>query len=180
MEGFKEYLSERRAKSCRSFLEENRKKASDLDATLIREVLEKRIGMIYEKHATEQEIDELLDLALTSNKTTGQAIGWIFENFSEDGKFEPQDEKFAILADGRADEMTLEEIAELHGVRLDVLQNQLDMGREIEKEHTSDPDIAERIAMDHLVEIPDYYTRLKKMEAEAEAEIKKAKQEKQA
>ncbi len=47
---------------------------------------------------------------------------------------------------------------------------QLKMGIEVEREHTSDPRIAERIAKDHLAEIPDYYTRLAKMEKEAGVE----------
>ena len=37
----------------------------------------------------------------------------------------------------------------------------------IEAEHTIYPFMARRIALDHLAEISDYYTRLKKMEAEA-------------
>jgi DNA-binding ferritin-like protein len=45
---------------------------------------------------------------------------------------------------------------------------QLQMGVEIEQEHTKDRALAEEIAMDHLTEFPDYYTRLKKMEDEAE------------
>jgi len=45
--------------------------------------------------------------------------------------------------------------------------NELSLGIDIEKEHTSSPVIAERIAKDHLAEIKDYYTRLKKMEEEA-------------
>jgi hypothetical protein len=44
---------------------------------------------------------------------------------------------------------------------------QLRIGMEIEKEHTSDPEETKKIAKDHLVEFPDYYTRLKKMEADA-------------
>jgi len=44
---------------------------------------------------------------------------------------------------------------------------ELKIGIEIEKEHTNNPKIAERIAKDHLSEIPDYYTRLIKMEKEA-------------
>jgi hypothetical protein len=43
---------------------------------------------------------------------------------------------------------------------------ELEMGRGIEMEHTNDKRMAERISKDHLAEIPDYYTRLKKMEAE--------------
>jgi hypothetical protein len=44
---------------------------------------------------------------------------------------------------------------------------QIKMGMEVEKEHTDDPALTVEIAKDHLTEIPDYYTRLKKMEDEA-------------
>ena len=42
---------------------------------------------------------------------------------------------------------------------------QIKMGIAVEKEHTTSSSVAERIAKDHLAEIPDYYSRLKKMEA---------------
>lgn len=45
--------------------------------------------------------------------------------------------------------------------------DELAMGIKVEMEHTSNKVIAERIALDHLSEIKDYYTRLKKMEEEA-------------
>jgi len=45
--------------------------------------------------------------------------------------------------------------------------DQLIKGIKVETEHTNDKDIALKIAMDHLHEIPDYYTRLEKMEREA-------------
>lgn len=47
---------------------------------------------------------------------------------------------------------------------------QLAMGIKVEHEHTDDAEIAEAIAKDHLAEIPDYYTRLLKMEREAKTE----------
>ena len=50
----------------------------------------------------------------------------------------------------------------------EVNQKELAMGIEVEYEHTSNKRIATRIALAHLKEIPDYYTRLKKMEAEGE------------
>lgn len=50
---------------------------------------------------------------------------------------------------------------------------QLAMGRKIEREHTRRPAVAEEIARDHLAEIPDYYTRLKRMEDEAKTMGKK-------
>ena len=46
--------------------------------------------------------------------------------------------------------------------------DELKMGIEVEYEHTTNPMMAKKIAMDHLVETPDYYTRLKRMEEEAE------------
>ena len=49
----------------------------------------------------------------------------------------------------------------------DVDPNELAMGIKVEMEHTINPDVAKKIALDHLAEIPDYYTRLAKMEKEA-------------
>jgi len=46
--------------------------------------------------------------------------------------------------------------------------DELAMGVEIELEHTGDRKIAEVIAKAHLLELPDYYTRLKKMENESD------------
>ena len=54
--------------------------------------------------------------------------------------------------------------------REDANPEQLKLGIEIEYEHTSNPVISERIALDHLAEISDYYTRLKKMEEDAGVE----------
>ena len=47
---------------------------------------------------------------------------------------------------------------------IDYDPEQLRLGIETEQEHTTDPKIAEIIAKHHLAELPDYYTRLKKME----------------
>jgi len=40
------------------------------------------------------------------------------------------------------------------------------MGTKIELEHVLDSTIATEIALDHLSELPDYYSRLRKMENE--------------
>lgn len=42
--------------------------------------------------------------------------------------------------------------------------HELQMGVDVEKEHTNDERTAKNIAKDHLSELPDYYSRLKKME----------------
>jgi hypothetical protein len=47
---------------------------------------------------------------------------------------------------------------------------QLLMGIKVEQEHTTDKMTALEISTDHLEEFPDYYTRLEKMEKEADAE----------
>jgi len=52
---------------------------------------------------------------------------------------------------------------------------QILMGIKIEQEHTTNKMMALEITMDHLEEIPDYYTRLQDMEEEAEEEMEEAK-----
>jgi hypothetical protein len=80
---------------------------------------------------------------------------------------------------------TTEEAKEV-GARLNVNWKQIDleqfrMGLGVELEHglrdpetnvtNDDPLVTAKIALAHLNEIPDYYTRLNKMEAEAEGKI---------
>jgi hypothetical protein len=70
---------------------------------------------------------------------------------------------------------TVEQIAKKHRLEVSFVMNQLKMGIPIEHEHTKDKDLATDIALQHLDEIPDYYTRLKKMESSAKKEHKKFK-----
>jgi cytochrome c2 len=70
---------------------------------------------------------------------------------------------------------TVDQIAKKHRLDVSFIQNQLEMGIPIEHEHTRDKVLATDIALQHLNEIPDYYTRLKKMEASAKKEHKKFK-----
>lgn len=55
-------------------------------------------------------------------------------------------------------------IADKHSVSLDHINNQLNLGIQIEQEHTDSEQTAWEIAMDHLYEDPDYYTKLMQME----------------
>lgn len=59
-----------------------------------------------------------------------------------------------------------EEVAKKHGVPLEKILRQLIMGIEVEQEHVMDASLAKEIALDHLGELPDYYTRLNRMERE--------------
>jgi hypothetical protein len=70
---------------------------------------------------------------------------------------------------------TVEQIAKKHRMDVSDIQKQLDIGAPIEHEHTNNQKLAVEIALQHLDEIPDYYTRLKKMEASAKKEHKKFK-----
>jgi hypothetical protein len=75
---------------------------------------------------------------------------------------------------------TVEEIAKKHRLEVSFIEKQLKMGEPIEHEHTNNHELAREIAIQHLDEIPDYYTRLKKMEASAKKEHKKFRDVKEA
>lgn len=57
-------------------------------------------------------------------------------------------------------------LSKLHNVSYKNIMKQLEKGIQVELEHTKDRKKAREIALDHLKELPDYYTRLKKMEGE--------------
>jgi hypothetical protein len=78
----------------------------------------------------------------------------------DDFKTSSPEYKFEQLAKG----MDIYDIANMHGVDIDDLNVELQKGIEVEKEHTSDRGVAERIALDHLYEDPKYYTKLATIE----------------
>ena len=65
---------------------------------------------------------------------------------------------------GKADHLSISDIANKHQVDIKVIKDQLSMGIKVEMEHTDDPNKAIEIAMDHLIESPEYYTKLQEME----------------
>jgi hypothetical protein len=62
---------------------------------------------------------------------------------------------------GRADGMTPADLAKLHGVSVDAIEKEINIGIEIEYEHTNDKSIAREISMDHIAEFPEYYSNKK-------------------
>lgn len=60
--------------------------------------------------------------------------------------------------------LTPKQLAVKKGVSLAKIKSQLKLGIETEKEHTSKTSVAREIASDHIKELPDYYTKLKRME----------------
>lgn len=73
-----------------------------------------------------------------------------------------------LFKGGKSDNMSLEDIAKKHNIDIKDLKKEFDMGIDVEMEHTDDENKAEEIAKDHLFEFPDYYSRLKDMEDDAE------------
>ena len=67
---------------------------------------------------------------------------------------------------GRADKLTSKDIADKHKVSVEEIEKQIAMGVKVEMEHVDDKELAREISLDHLEEMPDYYTRLAKMEKE--------------
>lgn len=74
------------------------------------------------------------------------------------------------LIGGKADNMSLTQIAKKHGAKtneqvinlVEKLKKQVKIGLPFELEHTSDKSKATEIIYDHLFEDPNYYTKLKK------------------
>jgi len=78
------------------------------------------------------------------------------------GKEPTEDRDFAIVM-SIYKKMTesLQEVAE-PAKEEDVDPEELAMGIEVEMEHTDDKEEAKKIALQHLAEVPDYYSKLKK------------------
>ena len=85
------------------------------------------------------------------------------------------------LKGGKADKMSIEDIAKKHGVSIDAIKKEIQIGIGIEKEHTSSKGKEREIVMDHLVEDPVYYsdpiTGLIAKEKESEKRMEKINEE---
>lgn len=94
-----------------------------------------------------------------------------------------QKEEENKLVGGKADKMTADDIAKKHGVEPEKIKKQVKTGMEDEKkEHTKDSQEAKEIAMDHLVDYPNYYNNKKQMDkaaAKRQSDLKKASSEKE-
>lgn len=99
-------------------------------------------------------------------KDTGAKVGCTKGNIDDYRKalYVHADESENKLVGGKADNLSLEDIAKKHNVSIDKINNQLKKGLKVEMEHTNDKEKAKEIVMDHLTELPDYYDRLDKME----------------
>jgi len=69
---------------------------------------------------------------------------------------------------------SLEDSAKKHNIDIEVLKKQLEKGIEIEKEHTKDEKVAEKIALAHIDERPDYYIQIDKLEKKPVEKVEEA------
>jgi hypothetical protein len=128
-------------------------------------------------HKPKKSEPQLLNETATETKGDTDLVTEIIKFFVENPY--PQDDKVHAFAQ----EMGMNEHefeAKIYAILSDILTEgkskdfngkydpeQMKMGRQVEFEHTTIPEVADKIARDHLAEIPDYYTRLAKMEKEA-------------
>lgn len=70
---------------------------------------------------------------------------------------------------------TEKEIAKKHGVSVDYVIRQAEIGSTVEREHVTKHDEAYNIALQHIAEFPDYYKHLLKMEKKLKGEWKNGK-----
>jgi hypothetical protein len=82
-----------------------------------------------------------------------------------------------VLKGGKADKMSLGDIAVKHKVDIETLTDQFLQGVMIEKEHTKDKKMAVEIAMDRLAEDPNYYKKIKKIESKEDDDKMTAKKQ---
>jgi hypothetical protein len=68
------------------------------------------------------------------------------------------------IVGGLADGCSIEDIANKHNVSEITITQQLNKGVKVEMEHTDDKNKAREIAMDHLMEDPNYYDKLETVE----------------
>jgi hypothetical protein len=71
---------------------------------------------------------------------------------------------------------SLEDSAKKHNVDIEALKKQLEKGIKAESEHTDDTKVAEKIALAHLDERPDYYDQLDKLENKPVEKITEVKE----
>lgn len=126
--------------------------------------------MKFRRYITEEE-NSVRDKLFEFFKDNPNPVDKVVHDMAEKLKLDPDDletEIYSILssfmANGRFNESGKSES--------DIPEDELAMGIKVEAEHTNCPKMARRIAMDHLAEYPDYYTRLKKMEDEAKVAMK--------
>ena len=102
---------------------------------------------------------------LKNTKTNSQ-----FKSGIRDVKAESKNQ----IKGGKADKMSVEDLAKKHKVSVKKINKELEIGVKIEKEHVgNDESKAKEIAMDHIYEFPDFYSNKKYGALASEKGLKK-------
>ena len=132
----------------------------------VNKFLEKKAGKPVKKAYVQD--DDLLEQGGDVNEIVCVNCGWSWQDEGKDKYICHKcgfDNRLYYTDDimGKLKEpKTLSQLAEIHGVALSELEQQLRKGIKEESEHTNDEKIAETIALHHLEERPDYYEVLEK------------------
>ncbi len=89
--------------------------------------------------------------------------GIISADFTKTGLKESVNEA-DVVPGGLAKGLSLNDIAEKHGVSVDMMVAEFKKGIAVEMEHTTDREVAKEITLHHLFEDPKYYDKLAKVE----------------
>jgi hypothetical protein len=106
------------------------------------------------------------------NKHSFNKVLYLFNKLRSDLNLQPvgllRDE---LIKGGLADKLNILDIVKKHYKNTEInkdsikdILNQLILGVDVEMEHTDNPQMAYEIAMDHLYELPDYYSKLSTIE----------------
>jgi hypothetical protein len=116
-----------------------------------------------------KEEDKVEAKEATTTSSSGQYSGALFGPSQNEQPDETKpmggDVTESEIEGGKSDGMSIMDLAKKHKVSLDKIKSQLQRGIEVEMEHTNSKSIAKEIAMDHIFEDPNYYVKLKKIEA---------------
>jgi hypothetical protein len=82
----------------------------------------------------------------------------------KDGSEEYTKVKEDKIPGGLAKGMSLSDIAKHHNISVTNIKQEFIKGYAVEREHTTDVEVAKEIALDHLYEDPNYYSKLSKIE----------------
>ena len=115
--------------------------------------------------------------ANSAMKSSGIKTGQVTKNFKsaniKDVKVESNE-----IKGGKADNMTVKDLAKKHGVSVKQIEKEIELGIPIEKEHVgNDLSKAREIAMDHVFEFKDFYSNKRYGAIATEKGLKKTEKE---
>jgi len=113
---------------------------------------------------TVEDLEQILKDDVSIN--VDEVIAYLVDMGIDFANEEEIDENVNTLVGGLADNLTLQDIANNHNVSIEELESQLELGIKVETEHTNNYEQSIEIAMDHLTEDPNYYTKLATIESE--------------